>query len=90
MVLWACGGGSKTKTDPRKPLSDLLDDEGVLAEILTEINAVKNTNRWNDGYDWYTKGRLLLEVTDKTEFTETQMKSIIKKRTKIKKFRQYK
>ena len=34
--LWSCGGGSKTKTDPRKPLSDLLDED-VLAEIEGDL-----------------------------------------------------
>lgn len=47
-------------------------------EILTEINAVTPSNRWDDGYDWYTKGRLLLEATDVGDFTEAVMKSTIK------------
>lgn len=29
-------------------------------EILDEINAVTQSSRWNDGYDWYNKGLSLL------------------------------
>ena len=47
-------------------------------EILNEINTVTQASRWNDGYDWYTKGLTLLEATDATDFSEAVMKSTIK------------
>jgi hypothetical protein len=53
--------------------------------ILDEINSVTSTaaddtgtGRWDDGYDWYTKGRLLLLETDNGDFIEADMYTVIK------------
>jgi len=59
--------------------------EAQFTTMLNEINAVtavssasSGTGRWDDGYDWYTKGRLMLLDTDNADFTEANMKTVVK------------